>query len=245
MKGMRLLSDTPSIFSKRKLSETDLAVFWSWKQPEIAAAIIDSGRHVLVMERGFLQPRNEWVSLAIDGFNNRGKFAPAPDGGARWQRLFAHHLKPWRSGGDYALLIGQVPGDAALNGTDIVAWAATQAQKLIDLGHKVVYRPHPEGPTPCPPGASLSTRSLVDDLAGAERVVTYNSTTAVEAILAGIPTVVSDEGTVAYPMCSHQLEAPLARPDRSAWCHDIAWRQWSIDELADGTAWSHVRRLVA
>ena len=204
--------------------------------------MLKSGRHVLIMEMGFLQPRIQWVSLAVDGFNNRGKFAPAPDNGERWERLFADRLKPWRDGGSYILLVGQVPGDTALNGIDMVTWAQEKTDQLLALGHDVVYRPHPKKPTPCPIGARLSTGTLADDLAGAERVVAYSSTTCLESVLAGIPTVVYDEGSIAYPMCSHDVADPLIRPDRTKWCHDMAWRQWTPAELADGTAWAHVRQ---
>jgi hypothetical protein len=244
MQGMRKHGIETFIGSGYKPSSADIAVLWSWKRPAIIKTMLATGRHLLIMERGFIQPRNQWVSLAVDGFNNRGRFAPAPDNGERWERLFAHHLRPWRKGGDYALLVGQVPGDTALNGADIVAWAQDQAARLIALGHKVVYRPHPEKPTPCPDGAMLSTGTLAEDLARAERVVAFSSTTAVEAVLAGIPTVVHDEGSVAWPMGSHDVAAPLARPDRTKWCHDLAWRQWSTEELKNGTAWAHVRRAI-
>lgn len=244
MKGMRRHGVRPFIGKKWKPSDADLAVLWSWKRPDVTAAMLGSGRHVIIMERGFIQPRNEWVSLAVDGFNNRGRFAPAPDGGKRWERLFSHHMKPWQTGGDYVLLIGQVPGDMALNGTDMVSWAQEQTNRLVKLGHRVAYRPHPELPTPCPLGATLSTGSLAGDLSGAERVVAFSSTTAVEAVLAGIPTVVCDEGSVAYPMASHSVEDPIIRPDRTIWAHDLAWRQWSLAELASGEAWAHVRQAI-
>jgi hypothetical protein len=207
--------------------------------------MLKSGRCVIVLERGFTQPRREWFSLALNGLNGRGLFPPSDGDGSRWNRHFAHNLQPWRQEeGNYALLIGQVPGDAALHGLDIVAWAQRTTTKLVELGHRVVYRPHPKYLTPCPKGAEYSDGTLVEDLAGASRVVTYNSTTAVEAVLAGVPAVTLDIGSIAYPVASHELEAPLVRPDRTRWCNDLAWRQWSLAELEDGTAWAHIRPTV-
>ena len=163
--------------------------------------------------RNSFQPRKEWFSLAINGFNGRGQFVPSQDKANDGKSILlitsSHGVK---SDEGYALLIGQVPGDAALHGLDIVEWAQKMRRELIRLGHKVVYRPHPKGITPCPEGAELSTKSLDEDLAGASRVVVYNSTTAVGAVLAGIPTVTMDIGSVAYPMASHDLSAPLVRP---------------------------------
>jgi hypothetical protein len=226
---------------RNKPSPADMAVMWSWKQPRLIENMQSTGRRLLVIERGFIQPRNEWFTLTLDGFNGRGKFAPVGDGGERWEKYFSHHLRPWKDGeGDYALIIGQVPGDSALHGTDIVAWAQQKTDELVRLGHRVVYRPHPLRFTPCPSGAELLPGSLHDVMAKASRVVTFNSTTAVESVLAGIPTVISDIGSVAFPMASHEVDEPLVRPDRTAWCHDLAWRQWKLEEMADGTAWEHV-----
>jgi hypothetical protein len=240
--GMEKHGVTTSHGRRNKTSDADMAVMWSWKQKRLIEHMQATGRHLLVIERGFIQPRNEWFSLTLDGFNGRGKFAPAGDKGERFERHFSHHLKPWIDGGEYALVIGQVPRDSALHGADIVAWARQKTEELLRAGQRVVYRPHPLTFTPCPEGAELSTGSLKEDFAKASCVVTFNSTTAVEAVLAGIPTVISDIGSVAYPMASHEIGEPLRRPDRTAWCHDLAWRQWKLEELEDGTAWEHVRR---
>lgn len=230
---------------RNRPTPADIAVVWGWRQSRMHEPMLRSGRCVVVIERGFIQPRREWYSLAVNGFNGRGEFVPSGDNGARWEKHFAHHLKPWRDADDgYALLIGQVPGDAALHGLDMVEWAQKTTTELVRLGHRVVYRPHPKGPTPCPRGAEPSTKSLDEDFAGASRVVVYNSTTAVELVLAGIPTVTMDIGSVAYPMAGHDLGAPLIRPDRTKWCHDMAWRQWTLEELEDGAAWNHIKPLV-
>ncbi len=246
IKGMRRNGVRAYIGPSKRPTNSDIAVLWSWKRDAITKAFLSSGRHVLVMERGFIHPRVEWASLAVDGFNGRGRFRPAPDNGERWERLFSHHLKPWRTEpGDYALVIGQVPGDTALGGCDIVEWAERTTAELLKLGHRVVYRPHPERPTPCPEGAELSTGTLDEDLRNADRVVCYNSTAAVESILAGVPTVICDRGSVAYPMAAHNVSEPLVRPDRTKWCHDMAWRQWSLEEFENGDAWQHVAPLLS
>lgn len=146
--------------------------------------------------------------------------------------------------GDYSLVIGQVPNDSAFWGTVIVAWAQATTDRLKGLGHRVVYRPHPEAETPCPLGAELSTGSLAEDFEHADRVVTYNSTTAVEAVLAGLPTVIHDHGSVVYPMALHDVAEPRIRPDRTKLCHDLAWRQWLLEEFRNGAAWMHIAPLL-
>jgi hypothetical protein len=59
-----------------------------------------------------------------------------------------------------------------------------------------------------------------------------------------VPSVIMDEGSVAYPLGSHDLNNPFYYPDRTQWCHDMAWRQWTLDEFANGFAWEHVRTCI-
>jgi hypothetical protein len=141
-------------------------------------------------------------------------------------------------------LIGKGPNDPSLHGTDFEAWTRRTTDSLLALGQRVRYRPHPDRPTPCPPGAELSTGTLAEDLADAAMIVSFNSSTDVEAILAGIPGIITDAGSLCYPIAAHDVWEPLVRPDRTLWCHDMAWRQWTIEELRNGDAWDHVRQLL-
>ncbi|KEZ77344.1 capsule polysaccharide biosynthesis protein [Salinisphaera hydrothermalis C41B8] len=225
--------------------DADVHVFWGWHEPAMFERLRANGQHALIIERGFLQPRREWASLAFDGLNRRGRYAGPADDGQRFARYFGHQLAPWQAhSSDRVLLIGQVPGDISLDGIDVAQWAADRAARLTALDKHVVYRPHPLKPTPCPPEAALSDCDLATELAAAGQVVTYSSTTGVESVLAGVPVVVEGPGSMAWPMASHAIEAPLVRPDRQAWCCDLAWKQWQHSELADGRAWEHVRHAV-
>lgn len=221
-------------------TDSDISVMWSWKQPELIRHHHQSGTPLLVLERGFIQPRNDWVSLTWNGFNGRGFFPGAKDNGERFEQNFGHLLRPWRqpTSGN-ALLIGQVPGDASLNGIDIREWVEDTARELGRLGLGVTFRPHPESPQPAPQGCELSNMDLANDLERCAMLVTFSSTTAVESVLAGVPTWVVDDGSVAAPVAARKIGSPFLFPDRTQWCHDLAWRQWRMDELADGSAWRH------
>lgn len=245
--GFRRHGITPNFGKWMRDAPADIHIIWGWKQPGIIRMAHQRGERVLVMERGFLPDRMQWCSLGWDGLAGRGKYAPAGDNGQRWETYFSGLRKPWKVENDgYVLLIGQVPGDAALRGMALQPWATGVCEKLRQAGYAVRYRPHPimtaRGDTFCPQGAMLTRRELQDDLAGAAACVTYSSTTAVEAVLAGVPTVAIDEGSIAWPVTSHDLDDLFYRSGRRQWCHDLAWRQWTIDELAAGAAWEHVRQ---
>lgn len=223
----------------------DIAVVWTWRQLNLIRDMQSSGRKVLVMERGHIQPRRDWCSLAVDGLNGRGKYPP-PGNNSRFRKHFAHHLRPWRRKDGPVLLVGQVEGDAALHGLDMEQWARKTAAALLRQGRQVIWRPHPRSrhTSFCPYGVERSHSSLEDDLGRCSVVVVWSSTTAVESVLAGVPTITLDKGAMAWPVAGHDLAGEPPAPDRRRWCREMAWRQWSLEEFENGDAWAHFRPLL-
>ena len=87
------------------------------------------------------------------------------------------------------------------------------------------------------PVNAASKNTLAEDLEDTRVMVTWCSTSAVEAVLAGVPTVAFDEYSVAWDVTSHDLIEEPWRGDREQWCYDLAYRQWTKGELAGGAAW--------
>lgn len=78
---------------------------------------------------------------------------------------------------------------------------------------------------------------LAEALRDAWAVVTHTSTAAVEAALAGVPVFVAPENPAA-PVGNSDLamiETPL-RPERAGWAASLAWGQFTLEEIANGTA---------
>jgi hypothetical protein len=238
--------------------ESDIVVMWGQRQKAVLAMAKQRNVPVLVMERGHVQPRILWTSCGFNGLGRRGAYPSAQDGGARWNKHFAHHLKPWRMAGSYALVCGQLQADVALGNLDIRAWTQNIIDALRAKGLAVRYRPHPYeklvGENWVPRNAEISASpaakevhdasNLADDLRDARMVVTYNSTSGVESVLAGVPTIAENEGAMAWPMATHSIEETLVMPDRTSWCHDLAWTQWLPEEIQNGTAWASVKSCI-
>jgi hypothetical protein len=227
----------------------DIMVMWGYKPPHIVQAIKANKIPLLVMERGYFPDRFVFSSMGWNGLNNRAKFPYRCDFGYRFQQHWPDLLKPWKEGGRYVLVCGQVPGDAAIYGADLDVWAQGVVNTLVARGEQVVFRPHPfvkkNNYVTWPKGANQSsTDSFMDDLKDAKTCVTYNSNAGVEAVCAGVPTVTMDKGAMAWPVTSHSLEDPPIRPDRTAWAHQLAWCQWQLGEIADGTAWEALRTVL-
>ncbi|HEX9904620.1 MAG TPA: hypothetical protein VGA77_06620 [Propylenella sp.] len=225
-----------------RVHQCDVAVVWG-----IGAyrAVLAAGRTV-VIERGYMGDRFAWTSAGWDGLNGRAAFRNQDVDGARWDRHFAPLMQPWRGvvGGQHVLVAGQVAGDSAVRGVDLPAWYRACAAAYP--GAQI--RPHPRT-MGIDNGVRRSGLPIVDGtlagaLTAARLVVTYNSNLGTDAMLAGVPVVACDEGSMVWPVAGHALGGPVVEPtaaQRVAWAHRMAWCQWTIEEMAAGECWAHLR----
>ena len=107
--------------------DVDVVVCWGWRRGQ---KYRKRGHHVLMLERGYVGDRMAWLSLGWDGLNGRARFPVVDDGGERWRRYFGGMLQPWRDGGDFIVLMGQVASDAAVGSCDIQAWYLEASARL-------------------------------------------------------------------------------------------------------------------
>jgi hypothetical protein len=248
--GLRAHGLAPEERSKGDWRVSDLAIVWNHRDTELHAMQREAGAHYLVMERGYIGDitmRREWTSLGFDGLNGRAKFPDARDGGERWQKHFGHMMKPWRNGrkdGDYALLMGQVRGDASLAGVNMDDFYLTAVLNCcFDWKLPVMFRPHPrDADQPLPHGAMLIGGTLEDALKRAALVVTFNSGAGVDAVLAGVPTIARDRGSMVWGVAAYDWDH-CARQDRTAWARKLAWCQYTADEISSGFAWECLREV--
>lgn len=228
-------------------SRIDMVVLWGVRNIRVIAAQRRVGRNICILERGYVGDRFIWTSVSFGGgLNGRGEFRGVRSDPARFLKHHKALLKPWRPAGGYALLIGQVPNDMSLAPVQgrLDGWYREAASVLAAMGHEVRFRQHPgsvkRGRVEIIPDAPAIGGTLEEALSGAGLVVTFNSNTAVESVLAGIPTVTIDPGSMAWPVTAHALDAAPARPDRERWAAELAWKQWTLDELASGECWAAV-----
>ena len=240
--GLRAHGIEPEYRHEAQGRVSDLAVIWSHRNQALFNLQKKYGKDYLVMERGYVGDRYKWAGLCFNGLNGYAQWLPAGDNGERWEKHFWHRLVKWHDG-DYALVCGQVPGDASIVGLNVESWVREQCAALIDKGYRVRYRPHPQyGGRFCPAGVELSTEYLPNDLKHAALAVTYNSNSGVDAVIHGVPTVALDKGSMAWDVTSHSLDDPLFIGDRKRWAHWIAWCQWQQDEIASGAAWDYLKQ---
>lgn len=233
------------MFRRQPPSNMDFITVWGWRK---GLRCKNYCNNILVMERGYLGDRFAWTSLGWNGLNGRATWPKAPNDPTRFEEHFGHLVRDWSEREGYALIIGQVRGDAALQNCDIDDWYAQAVQAMQARGFDVRFRPHPEAVKRNQHARGLEQYmiggTLEEALAGAAVCVTYNSNTGVEATLAGVPVIACDHGAMAWPVCAQGIDAELIRPDRSQWMSDMAWKQWTLDEIANGLAWEHVGAVI-
>ena len=229
-----------------RITMCDLAVFWGAHQQAIIDLQESSGNDFLVMERGYFGNRMKMTSIGYNGLNGRANFLNENSPGDRWLK-HGCIWKDWKTTGDYILIMGQVIGDASIKHVDFVRWIRETSYELrliYDL--PIRCRPHPKGPknrhSPCFQFDDISENTLAEDLKKAFMAVTFNSNSGVDAILAGVPVVACDPGSMAWPVAVHGFSERPIRPVRIQWAHDLAYCQWTELEIKDGTAWEHLKQ---
>jgi len=198
------------------------------------------GTLVLISDAGFVRRDLHYFQLGVNRLNWFPEFELPGD---RWERLDVQ-LRPHHAG-TYILIAGQKPGDAAhrLSTNELRALYQDWAQELRKLTRLPIrFRPHPMGPEARPDGLeTIPGLSLAEELAGAHALVTWNSTTATDALIAGTPAFVLGPNAQAEELANTELryiERPYFPNDlvRRAFFNRVAYAQWTLEELQDGTA---------
>lgn len=218
-------------------------------------------RWLEALRRRPLRPRqiHPYFRVGVGGaLGDDADFCAKDSPADRWQAQSSQlNIKPapYRTEGRHVLLLGQVARDASLRGVDIVKWLRDTAIEVRRRSTRpIVVRLHPSmrwrdrkaAIAACAEIADLTIspleRTFSADIADAWTCVTYSSGGAVDALLAGVPPICMSPANVAYELCSksiEDIEQPL-QPDREQFLRDIAYSQWTREEMADGTAWRHL-----
>ena len=236
--------------ASERIREGDLTVFWGHNNAGLIGACRAAGAPYLVMETGYWPDRlltrtqTKWTSLGYGGLNGHAMFTIHDAPADRFEQC-GHELSQWNHAGEGFLIVGQVKGDASIARIDIVKWYREAHDALTVLTDEPIwFRPHPIAiEANC--GIQILPGSLPQAIARVRCIITFNSNTAVEAVLAGTPAIAVDPGSMAYPVTAHAVADALdpEMPDREQWGYNLAYSQWLDDEIASGLAWEHLETL--
>lgn len=154
--------------------------------------------------------------------------------GDRWATL-GLQVKPWRKTGDHVVIVPVSKFVAAYNGFDAHDWLAeTYDQVKSHTDRPIVVKPKD------------SERPLASVLENAWALVTMESNAAVDAVLSGIPVFTSPQAAASRVGSTDlsELETP-AMPDRAQHLANLAYQQWTVEEIRSGRAKAVLREQIS
>lgn len=218
----------------------------SWPRGKVFRQQRSNNLDVIVLETGYINRgdgENHHYAVGKNGLNGRADFRNKSSDPDRWEGLGVT-LKPYYRG-DNIVLCGQVPWDASVDHSKHEEWLAETAKKIRKLTDRpIVFRPHPLASLPPLKGCEYSIKPLNEDLKTAHTVVTFNSNSGVEALIEGKPVFAFDEGSMVWEACNKDLkdiESPQYH-NRLQWARNLAYCQWTPEEIRQGLAWRHLFR---
>ena len=184
--------------------------------------------------------QKRWHRIVKNNVQHLGPIENRPED--RWKALVKEFPKlqwtGWKKGGNKILVVVPSEKPCKFYGINATNWLEETLENLKKhTDREIVVRT--KSPT-------RSERSMVNTIYNAMdadifALVTYNSIAATEAVAYGIPAFALAPNA-ASPVCLDDLskiETPYY-PDEEAvyrWCCYLSYGQFSVDELANGTAW--------
>ena len=120
-------------------------------------------------------------------------------------------------------------------------------RELKAAGYEVIYRPHPRDKQHISYGVPFMTASLEECFKVAKCIYTYSSTSGIDAMLAGKPVIAESPVSMVYDLAGHGVKdiKKLKEPkDRQQWFNDLAYRQWTLEEIRKGEAWEFIKSTI-
>ena len=194
-------------------------------------------RQALAEERDWYYLDNSWFDASREryfrvGVNATQSWSPRPSDGTRLAALGVE-VKPWRPDGRHIVVCPQSLEYLAC----VAGWAWGGQDWLKHVLHELKLNTDRRLIIRAKGGA----RPLAADLIGARALVTHSSAAAIEALLAGVPAIVTDRSCAAAPLAMMFADIEAATIPEPAGRHDWAARladsQWNLTELRDGLAW--------
>jgi hypothetical protein len=218
-------------------STSPLPIFWGFDDPTLGKVMkcMQEGRPFLHLDHAYFKRGYEHGNVRVNfGHFHQTKLLDVPDDRAA---LAKKRLEPWRQSGSHVVIVSPsericralsklrgVPGNAR----DWSRWAEMKVKQH----------------TSRPVMVKEKGGSFLDAIKTAWAVVSLSSVAEVEAVIHGVPVFVTRDSPAA-PVGLQDLsliESPIY-PDREMWLRTLAYSQFHLSELADGTTKTIVEQL--
>lgn len=211
-----------------RIDPDDLLVIWnrSGDNGLVADAYEAAGAQVIVVENGYIGADSNGHRLfAMSKWHHNGAGEWREGAPGRWMTQ-GIELSPWRSAGDRIVALPQ-RGIGAAGVAMPKTWP-------FEIRHRIAARTSRPFFLRNHPGKSGEEPHR--DLLGAWAAVTWGSSAAIKAIVAGIPVFYDFDRWIGAPAALHgldQIESPWMG-DREPMLNRLAWAQWTLTEIESG-----------
>lgn len=222
----------PELWRGEVSDKFDAVFLQTGKFQEIADTYMGIGTPVFIFDWGYMK-RVNLPSEASSGYwqVSYGKLNSPPKFKCESDRFDKLDIEIKQSGGNkdgYALIIGQMPNDKALFGSNHEKWLKEQIAYYTNKGFDILYREHPRGGLQFN-NVKVSHNSLAEAIDDAKLVVCYTSNTGHEALLSGVP-VVSDSRSAYYELTGETIPSIDKRRE---YFSRLAYGQWLVSEMPE------------
>ena len=229
----------------RAVKPEDVVVTWNlnprYRDP--ATQALNAGAALIVSENGYVTKAGSptpYYALARNGHNGSGMWFVGKED--RWADL-GRTLAPWGGAPGGYILIADQRGIGSELMKCPPPFYETLVPRINRIFAKIDKKRIPQIKLRAHPGRTPSKTTLAQDLSGARAVVTWASNVANEALIAGVPSFRVAPYHVNEAVLSdlNELPAPPVT-DRLAGFKKLAWAQWALPEIEDGSAFRHLLR---
>lgn len=242
------------VLKLREYEPCDVAIIFglvkkSYSPTHAKKKVLDmhGGSSLIVVESAPML-RGQYWAVGFGGIGNKADFKNNGMESGRWLSMDIK-TKPWHKRPEGPVVVcGQLPWDTNVQNSDHLGWCRTAIKFYQGMGLEVWFRPHPKIHSIDDYGISsnihIDTGKLRKTLEVARCLVTYNSTSGVDGLLAGVPVIACHEWAFSWPIAYHCFTHPdkLIYPSRRQWLYNLAYVQWTLDEMKAGLTWQHLTR---
>lgn len=192
----------------------------------------------IMLEEAYVK-RGQYWAVGIGGLARKGLYIHSGMDLNRVDKVMTY--KPFTWSGEQILLCKQLERDAnvGIPSVEYRHWLDDMGSRLGKLPYPVQVREHPRVLRSIPIEKALEDTRLL---------VTYSSTSAVDAALAGVPFYVEAEHAPLYELGLSKLEdidGPLPDHDKQREIlNNMANGQWTQDEMQSGVCWDHYEQVL-
>jgi hypothetical protein len=219
-----------------------------------------------LLTRRVFQP-NQYYRMGVNGFLNHSAHWNALDCPSTRFEEMGLEWNGWAEDLDdraEIMIALQLAGDASLRGNNIVDWCMDTIRRIRKFTDEPIrIRTHPGISEKGWENYSDMFRDIAfgdygdirfsngrerpweDDIVNARCVVAYSSGMSIDAVMSGVPVIACDEGNFAWDISSNfpedVVEPKLEDPETvKQWLYNLAYCQWSEEEMQNGNAWRHL-----